>query len=482
MLALKWGFVLASILSGALVSTKALVNPFKSLSLNSSNQSSVSTAESTKDVSVFEDEKQSQESSTIPVSQTTDLENSVQSIAPPKTKQLTQEEIKKQAESVFEKLDDYTFKLFSNCNTGTGWILDYQIPDQKDKYPLVWYIATNAHVIRQWYFDQSNPYNQVLPEKLSEYRQRYQDYYTHYSSKYYSLYSGNNCYYKRNYGAFDMNLSKQSSGQNMKSDIGAIYQRKIKKPKLFWTALNIFDENQSLGIGNNNFKDFAVIEIEFQNEKVAREMTRDFATKYGGENSKNSINLFGSPISKERLKDNNENFYSLGYPTKENDKFSYSKTWNPETLAGEKLAEDPRKSATVNQDKRLMGHVSAKSFNASELDWGGKKYSRMGHFYLLEGFPLGKGASGSMTVDGEGNLIGLKSRGEVGEKAKYSMILPIRSGNLEVEGDFKTPKYDLILGAEGQKTSYKEQVEKYGKKTWLSSMGWKHNSENLKIN
>ncbi|RAO94803.1 hypothetical protein DNK47_03110 [Mycoplasma wenyonii] len=381
--------------------------------------------------------------------------------------------IKKEADSAFSKLDDYTFKLFSSCNVGTGWILDYVLPKEKGKYPLIWYIATNAHVVNHWLFDNSNPYSQKLP--IAPNKSKHQSYYNWYSSKF-PLHSSQSCYFKKTQGTFDLNLSKQPDGEALKSDWGAVnYLKKMKQPKLFWVAVDLFDIDLNMGVLDKNFKDFAVMEIEFNDEDSAREITRGFADKYTVESTE-AINIFGKPLDIHNLESNNQNFYSLGYPSKASSRFSYVKGWDEETLSGEKLSTDPRNRYPIISGNKLKGHVASDWYKNPE--WAGENHHNFGHFYLLEGFPLGKGASGSMSIDGKGNLIGLKTKGEEGVQGNYSMITPIRSEKLIIEGNFRTPKYDLILGAEKQKSSYREQVEQHilekGNKTWLSERGWKH--------
>ncbi|AHC40317.1 hypothetical protein OVS_02320 [Mycoplasma ovis str. Michigan] len=264
----------------------------------------------------------------------------------------------------------------------------------------------------------------------------------------------------------------------MKSNWGAISQNKIKNYRLFWVATDLFDKNVNWEIKKNNYKDFAVIEIEFKNEKSAKEITRNFANKYTT-NSKNMINIFGDPLDTKTISKNNDNFYSLGYPGYKDDIFKYSNNWNESKLRADRLSRD-LENRYSSKESKLKGHVASKRFANLKLNWGGEELNRMGHFYLLEGTPLGKGSSGSMVIDGSGNLVAVKSIGEQGVKAKNSMSIPLRSKELVVEGNFKTPQYDLILGAPLQKSSYKQQVQKFlqskGINTWLSSMDWKSKS------
>ncbi|PYC99652.1 hypothetical protein B4U78_015305 [Microbacterium esteraromaticum] len=79
-----------------------------------------------------------------------------------------------------------------------------------------------------------------------------------------------------------------------------------------------------MGVLDKNFKDFAVMEIEFNDEDSAREITRGFADKYTVESTE-AINIFGKPLDIHNLESNNQNFYSLGYPSKASSRFSYVK-------------------------------------------------------------------------------------------------------------------------------------------------------------
>ncbi|AHC40341.1 hypothetical protein OVS_02515 [Mycoplasma ovis str. Michigan] len=386
--------------------------------------------------------------------------------------------VKSEANPIFEKLDDYTFKLFASCNGGTGWILDYQLP-KNGSYPLIWYIATNAHVVQKWLFDSSNPYKQILPTNRKGQWDK-KSYYAGQVTKT-SLGTADSCNLSNRYGLFDFNLSKQSDGLAKGSDKGAIFQNKIKPPRLFWVAVDFFKKDTSLDVSDNNFKDFAVVEIEFTNEQSAREITRNFADKYKL-GSNNAIDVFAQPIKASEAKDNNENFYSIGYPSNKNDIFKYAKSWNERTLVADRLGEDNRSVSFVGSKKveKIRGHANTQSFSSLRFNWKGKGYNRMGHYYVMKGTAMGRGSSGSMTIDSKGNLIGVRTISEIGRGAKHSWFIPLRSEELKYEGHFKTPKYDLILGTHNQKSSYKQQIEKYitskkGVETWLSKRGnWTH--------
>ncbi|PYC99585.1 hypothetical protein B4U78_016010 [Microbacterium esteraromaticum] len=132
-------------------------------------------------------------------------------------------------------------------------------------------------------------------------------------------------------------------------------------------ALNLFDEDESAGIQENNFKDFAVIEIEFTNEQIAKEITKGFAEKYTI-GSNNSINVFGPSLDKERLDKSEENFYSLGYPKRVDNKFGSSRTWDESQLLGDRLADDRKRKTNKVLGERVRGLASTQSFGSTGIE------------------------------------------------------------------------------------------------------------------
>ncbi|AHC40355.1 hypothetical protein OVS_02780 [Mycoplasma ovis str. Michigan] len=345
---------------------------------------------------------------------------------------------------VSSKLDHYTLKLVTPCNYGTGWILDYQIP-QKDHYPTVWYIATAAHVVNRWKFDgkKNNNYDQELPKSCKHVQQK----------------------------NFELSIVKVNDKDKSKPHSEIVSQAKIKKPKLFWTALNLFNKESKFDIQENNFKDFAVIEVTFDSEEIAKKMTNNFADKYKEGSFEDAIDVFGSPLDPNKTKENTSRFYSLGYPDKRTESIFFKKdNWSWKNKRGDVLSNDQKNKYGISPRDKVRGFLSAKHFQEDKykFNWGGKKYNEFGHFYYTQGTKLGAGASGSMVVDENGNLLGVRAM-----EGEYSLFTPLRAEET-ILGEIKTPKYDLILGAEKQNSSYKQQVEKHlltsGKRTWLSSV------------
>ncbi|AHC40463.1 hypothetical protein OVS_03570 [Mycoplasma ovis str. Michigan] len=360
---------------------------------------------------------------------------------------------------------------------GTGWILDYAIPEGQDKYPTTWYIATNSHVIGSFRFPR-NHYDTVLPRddeqtrklKSSNIRRDYSNL---------SLGGGLPCRLVDQVGYLDMSLAHAETAQKNQDNYGFVYRKKMYEPRLFWTAINYLEKSAESGVDYDHFSDFSVLELEFTSEQAAREATRNFADKYKV-GTKGGINLFDKPLeakySKSELYDMNDNFYLLAYAGGAKDRWSYTTNLNEETGIASQLAGNSWDWMYVDQEKkRYRGFVEAKQVFKQGFGWGGKTYKEVGHFYKLKYNPLRPGSSGGVFVDKNGSAIGLTGAVEIGPKAVSSWVTPLRSEGVTVEeSGVKTPKYDLIVGVEGQKSSYRQQVEKFNKKTWLSSKGWKN--------
>lgn len=388
--------------------------------------------------------------------------------------------IRAKAHKAFAKMNDYSFKLFSPCGIGTGWVLDYLIPE-KGGYPTTWYIATNAHVVEKYRF-KDNDYGQELPvNDVDTARLRYTwkpntPRGVQLEDK--TLWKHNACQFSDWYGFFDMNLAKQSNGEEIDGDKGAIATRKMKEPKLFYVAIDFLEADPEMDVTEKNYKDFAVLEIEFTDPNYAKLVTDNFAEKYPIESTE-AINVFDQPLlekhSEAGVSKLDKNFYSLAYPVQEGKKFDYEISWNEEEAEGSKLSLDPYGIYHYSGEQKLNGHVN--SHRMGTTTWNGIERKNVGHYYFVKGFPMKGGSSGGLYIDEDGNVLGIKSRVEDGTwNSIHSFIEPLRSNRI-VTSAFKTPAYDLIMGgAKGQKSSYKEQVIKYKKDTFLSRRGWKHKS------
>ncbi|AFN64924.1 hypothetical protein WEN_00585 [Mycoplasma wenyonii str. Massachusetts] len=485
----KSGTVLFSAIVGSIVGAKKLIYGSGN-SITSPNSEKVTLARSDSSVEHAEPTEENKESfreaqkflATEPYSSATyaDLPESTYS----NNNLISEEERQKriaQAEKIHKVLNDYTFKLVHPCSFGTGWILDYELPKEGEKYPTTWYFGTAAHVVDKWRFVE-NPYGQILPvseEATKSLRALKHKRQFNWSGV--GLLSMKGCSANIRQGYFDIAIIRQDSDFNYKSDLGLLHNKKIKEPKLFYAPINFLNEDSSLDVEAEQQRDFAIIEIEFTDEEIARKVTNNFATKYPVE-SKEALNFFAPSLTEkyteEALNKSEEDFYHLGYPGGAGDKWKYTTTFNPNTGRGLRLSDDERYLVSDKDKKRIRG--LANSYRVFDMSWEkGKKRIQVGNHYVMKsdswGYRLRGGASGSMIVDKDGNVLGLlEGSGQLGDL--QSFWTPLRQSKIEgrERGDLRSPKYDFILGAEGQKNSYKEQVEKYNKNTWLRKRGWAH--------
>lgn len=100
-----------------------------------------------------------------------------------------------------------------------------------------------------------------------------------------------------------------------------------------------------------------------------------------------------------------------------------------------------------------------------------------GYYYVVEDHWRGDigGASGSLNITENGDVLGLISRAGAQRNGSFKMVAPLRNKEVRgVDGRVLFPAYDLIEGVEGQKNSYRDQIREYflknGKKTALSRL------------
>lgn len=390
------------------------------------------------------------------------------------------------------KLKDYTLKIQLPCSSGTAWILDYVKKDDEE-YPKKWFIATNAHVINSFRFT-SNKYDQVLPISLSE-TQHLRNTYGNRDGEL-SPIAGEACAEAKYHGYSGLNLFKEKSDNHYWLSHGFIYYKTIKDAKLFYVPINFLGSRYSNSGWawryDNYYKDFAILEIDFETEEQARIITDEFYTKYpieGAGTGKEKLNLFDSELmskhTSEELDKSNTNYYTVGYPVIS--KLDYSRYTNYSSV--ERRASvlhygSPDIAVKNMANQPIRGHADSYAIDKKNKNtvtiWDGKAHYNWGYNYLLENMHMGGGASGSLVTDKDGNVLGLYRMQDTHNKLGF--VEPLRSEGLYINSKIILPKYDLIKGAPGQVTSYKQQLERYypNANTLLKSQ-WTKGSPNLKL-
>ncbi|OAL10672.1 hypothetical protein A6V39_01210 [Candidatus Mycoplasma haematobovis] len=376
-----------------------------------------------------------------------------------------------------ERIDNHTFKFLTSCDVGTGWVLDYLVPENGG-YPTTWFFATNAHVIQNFQFS-SNPYEQELPISLDAVKSL-RNKHTKTNSK---LFDTNACNESKRTGYSGFNLATGDTGSTNERDKDGISSSGMKEPKLFYIPINFLGKSGRKWEAPGNadyYKDFAVIEIEFESVEAAKAATNGFYDKYKPSTDE------GLDLSKDELMSQydlnelallNTNFYSLGYPDLENQGQRFAKRDNLDKITGSAslISFGIEGTPLIGNNNKLpiKGHISANGREIqnpnSALIWNGKKMYSIGYEYLISNMSMGSGASGSLVTDKDGNVLGIYSNHYAA--INHGVVVPLRSSGIK---DIQ-PQYDLIRGANGQKSSFRQQIEKYykGRNTYLKSKGWK---------
>lgn len=363
----------------------------------------------------------------------------------------------------YKFINDYTVRLISEKKSstekdkpskteGTAWVLDFIQPED-NSYPLTWFFATNAHVIADMKFP-NNPYKVLVPsdEAHSDY-DSFQFAYT------------DNINDQLTETKFSTKLTKDQSS---------------KFPKLVFVAANFLGKQTTISqysgtkLGEkftyeNYFKDFAVIEYTFENVEEAKRVTRDFAIKY-----KNQKTQFAKKSLLNKTSDELRQFndiYVLGYPStslkptinKEEGDLDYS--------FGSGLSLRDKYQVTNKFGQNMNGISDATLVVVPNLNYNKKLkeiYQRIGMLYSIENDFLGGGASGSMVVNKEKEIIGIQHANDQITRVGYAD--PLIMEGFTINGEIVFPAYDLINGgAIGQISSYKDSFKERhsGKKSWL---------------
>ncbi|GCE63889.1 hypothetical protein MHSWG343_08960 [Candidatus Mycoplasma haematohominis] len=397
-------------------------------------------------------------------------------------------------------IQDYTVKLRASCKTGlkggTGWFLDYVLPKEGQSYPTKWFVVTNAHVVSYMQF-KTSPYGQPLPQPKGEgclnngeskektllwlFKERNRDW-TSISDE------------SREIEELDPEIWTKESKQRIDSSLMLDASKhqdseylyfKEKDVQLFYVPINYLGVNaESLGYQSgekNYFKDFAVLAVDFKDETTAQLITRDFYNKYDkvkGSQSDKALNLFAEELmarkTSTQMHEEKMNYFVAGYPDDSPNEYRSYGNFSVRNKRANKLsnADWGLYDMRNEHNQPIMGHSNVGKWqdesNDYDTKWNNVPHNLWGYYYTLENTRLGKGVSGALVTDEDGNVMGLSSR----KSQERTLVEPIRSKGVYKDGKIIYPRYDLIEGAPGQLSSYKSQVIEYylsqGESTALS--------------
>ncbi|GCE63263.1 membrane-associated lipoprotein precursor [Candidatus Mycoplasma haematohominis] len=376
-----------------------------------------------------------------------------------------------------QRIRDHTFSLKYPCFSGTGWFLDYIIPED-GKYPTKWFVATNAHVLIGMRF-KNNPYNQPQPNGWC----------WNYNFQHTPIIISKDRRQEINIQEPERVLSwnrfQTPTVTRKKNTERKVFFSWIEDPKLFYVPLNFLGPkfNTETRRYEDYFKDFAILEIEFSSEEEAMVMTSNIYNKYYKKHNKFKRLDFLYPdlmymYTGNQMVSENPQLFSLGYAGDPQHQYKPIDNYNPVTGTVSHLEswstsiEGRPTSVKNNNNQDLIGFANTGLITQkcpfSKLLWGGKKYQEWGYKYVVNNLGMGPGTSGSLVTNIDGGVLGLYTSRLNG---LWSTVTPLRSEGVYRNGMIVFPRYDLIRGVPGQKESYRSQLDKYypNAKTFLRS-------------
>lgn len=358
---------------------------------------------------------------------------------------------------------------------GTGWILDYKIPEKNELYPKTWFIATNAHVIQNLKVENDT----ITPERY------YPDIKNNYLNTKllrminldnYNLNEDlkDNLYLDNGYYKYVDIFPKSSDGKmNLKTVfIGNDFLK--TKPSMF--------SKGGRWQNTEEYIDFAVMEVTFETEEQAKRITNDYFN-----NKSLHFKYKKESLVKKQENINNNSFNVLGYPALSKDPYNMASSLyvnkpskdNNDFIEGGKLATSPYyqtfkciKSAFDAAIGLSFFGYNYRYFDPNDVvPTGEALYNSWGLMYPVDYANLGPGSSGSMLIDKNGYTWGIHFA--IDNSASIGLAQALYCEGFSYNGafgDYNLEGYDVIEGGfPNQKKSYRDglislygnQQEKY---------------------
>ena len=339
---------------------------------------------------------------------------------------------------------------------GSAWIIDYQLKDDGSD-PDTFYLATNAHVAQnlkvandimtpERYEAEVDPFHNTKNVTLATIKDpKIGQSYDH---------TGNNDQYLK---------ATLHANQVRTVFIGNDY---------LTTSPSDFNKTNGSWANNEEYLDFAVLEIKFDSAKQASQMTQDYAK----DSSRHFKYKQQSLLAQEQPVIKN-NYSVLGFPATRKDSYwrptilTTSRSINDSTNNLATLASSPYYNSFVDKTGVFDAAIGLSFFgyNYREAYQVNNWYVSSGLIYPLDYGSLGEGSSGSMMVDKDGWTMGIHFAGDF--KASTGFTTALYSEGFDYQGAFgkyNLQGYDAIDGNRAgnhpnQKHSYRTNMLKiYG--------------------
>lgn len=348
----------------------------------------------------------------------------------------------------------------SATHLGTGWILDFKLTND-GSYPLTWYIASNSHVIQNL---------KVANDKVTPERYNIGDDFHNTQSLQMAVLND----FTKNKelettspfahdGTFNHARIEPNNGKNLKTVlIGNDYLK---------TTPSMFSQSGKWQ-GIEEYIDFAVMEVTFENETIAKKMTHNYAID-------SSLHF---KYKKESLINKNDyinktKFNTLGYPSLDSNgtsnRTAYLSTNKNQNRANIEKDNTIGSSNYYNTFKNTQGSFDAAlalSYFGYEYRYADPKhefpflkqqYASWGLMYQINYGDMKPGSSGSMLMDENGYTWGIHLAGDSNASMGFSQALYCEGFNyMGKYGRYNLQGYDIIEGGfPNQQKSYKDGLK-----------------------
>lgn len=450
----------------------------------------------------------------------------------------------------YENMDDKKPVIQSSPAYGTVSILDYEKKDD-NSYPLKWFFITNAHVAGALRLagDSPSDSNQVWGRDELNYSEKYRQYNT-WSIALTKLKKSTPVFAKiptslgENYNNYYDQISirvKELNGELFNDGKGKEARSNVelvnKTPKQPLNVRTIVMGTNALKSSPKDFSDqeryknveevldFAVIEVNFDNEAQARKITEDYYNETKNQSNskiKFSIRPENFLEKEEYEKIHPTDFYGFGWPSTKNEhektldryensrefnarKFSVSPWFNKsESLFFNKDSSDARwkNGGEFSWTRSYRSFVNLPGitdylisnptlgenyFGIDHAALDGKydksPYLLSGQGFLIDNFSSGGGVSGTAIRDSNQKVYGLLFASD--KTASAAMVLALRSYGYDYKGyygKYNLPAYDLIYGSKNQFKSYFDaMLQLYGNKNLKTNLFPNGFSESTRI-
>ncbi|UUD37379.1 MIP family Ig-specific serine endopeptidase [Mycoplasmoides fastidiosum] len=375
---------------------------------------------------------------------------------------------------------------------GTGWFLDYKLTND-GSYPIVWYLATNVHVAKNLYNDKSyGKYKQASEHnKLKTQHFRMTRFFGYQKNNNIPDYSGadNDENFSRPPKVIGYNTTPTESNSSVGFDLDHVkllyMADDFLKTRPHDFSPDIFQES------DEEFLDFAVLEVTFKNADDAKFYTNDYAN-WGDKQWKFRANSYITDPSLWR----DPQFYVLGFPYQTDLQIASNKpayessllpvaysVYNKRKYPDEKIIDQGTPFSNSRWSTSVQGYEGilnpALALKNVPFQIYGKKHYFGGLSYAVRDAGLGAGSSGSMMVNKNREIFAIHhaewNNGGIGISQALKSERYLYS-NLK---NYYIPDYDIVHGGGlDQKTSYYQALLEHHSdyKTHLFPNGLQHRS------